>query len=541
MDFANGADSGDMKGGNVHELRSVGNREYGEMSPDKEGEAYREGGTDYKDQMNMERLGKRQEFDRNFRLLSITAFSVIAMGGWIFVPNNSISGIVDGDTGGTIAMYLINFAAFSSIIFSLAEMASMAPTAGGQYHWVSEFAPPSLQKSLSYTAGWLSALAWCCGTTSGFFLAGSLIHGVIVELHSDYVAEPWRAYLLVVALATIGALVNTYLSRKLPKLEGFAFLLTIAGFISVVIVLWVLSSEQRLTASEVFQTFSNDGGWSSLGLSMVAGQILLVWTLTGADATAHMAEETRHASDVIPKAMILSYFINRFMVFVMLITYCFCLTDLTDAFASATGFPFIQVFATATGSAEGAAAITCLLVVLIVFSVTNYMAACSRQVFAFARDRGVPFHTWIAKVDQRNNCPTPAVAVTYAFCILICLISLGSAVAFNAITSLQLLALVFTYMMSIGCLLWRRLFGKPLPVGSWSLGRAGTPMNAFALAYCAYLIVFIAFPVSVPVTVATVNWAPVMFAGVVVLAMGYYLLYARKVYDGPVAYVGSVY
>lgn len=69
MDFANGADSGDMKGGNVHELRSVGNREYGEMSPDKEGEAYREGGTDYKDQMNMERLGKRQEFDVSCGLL----------------------------------------------------------------------------------------------------------------------------------------------------------------------------------------------------------------------------------------------------------------------------------------------------------------------------------------------------------------------------------------------------------------------------------------------------------------------------------------
>jgi len=32
-----------------------------------------------------------------------------------------------------------------------------------------------------------------------------------------------------------------------------------------------------------------------------------------------------------------------------------------------------------------------------------------------------------------------------------------------------------------------------------------------------------------------------MFAGVVVLALGYYLLYARRVYDGPVAYVGSVY
>jgi choline transport protein len=134
---------------------------------------------------------------------------------------------------------------------------------------------------LTLLPGWLSALAWCCGTTSGFFLAGSLIQGVIVELHPSFAAEPWRAYLLVVCLATIGALVNTYLSRKLPKLEGLAFILTISGFVSVIIVLWVLNSHRRLTASEVFQTFTNDGGWSSLGLSMVAGQILLVWTLTG--------------------------------------------------------------------------------------------------------------------------------------------------------------------------------------------------------------------------------------------------------------------
>lgn len=28
-----------------------------------------------------------------------------------------------------------------------------APTAGGQYHWVSEFAPTSLQKPLSYLIG----------------------------------------------------------------------------------------------------------------------------------------------------------------------------------------------------------------------------------------------------------------------------------------------------------------------------------------------------------------------------------------------------
>jgi hypothetical protein len=30
----------------------------------------------------------------------------------------------------------------------------------GQYHWVSELAPPSIQKELSYGVGWLTAMGW---------------------------------------------------------------------------------------------------------------------------------------------------------------------------------------------------------------------------------------------------------------------------------------------------------------------------------------------------------------------------------------------
>lgn len=239
------------------------------------------------DYAHMARLGKKQQFDRNFQLLSITAFSVVAMGGWIFVPNNAFWGLVDGNTGGTITMYLINFAAFSSINFSLAEMASMAPTAGGQYHWASEFAPKALQKPLSYTAGWLSALAWCCGVTSGVFITGNLIQAVIVELHPNkYTPEAWKGYLFVLAIAVIAGLINTFLSRALPRLEGIAFVLFVAGFVSIIVVMWVLSAGDELTTDEVFDTFTNEGGWSSLGLAMMAGQILMVWTLTGERQTA---------------------------------------------------------------------------------------------------------------------------------------------------------------------------------------------------------------------------------------------------------------
>jgi choline transport protein len=112
-------------------------------------------------------------------------------------------------------------------------------------------------------------------------MTGTLIQAVVSLLHSDYTPTPWRAYLIMLAMVLLTAFVNTYLARKLPLLEGIFFFLTIIGFVSIVVVLWVLGSPNRPTASAVFQTFSNEGGWSSLGLSMVAGQELLVWLLTG--------------------------------------------------------------------------------------------------------------------------------------------------------------------------------------------------------------------------------------------------------------------
>jgi len=54
----------------------------------------------------------------------------------------------NGDPSSLLYTYLVAYAGFVLTVASLAEMASMAPTSGGQYHWVSEFAPRNLQKQL---------------------------------------------------------------------------------------------------------------------------------------------------------------------------------------------------------------------------------------------------------------------------------------------------------------------------------------------------------------------------------------------------------
>jgi choline transport protein len=64
-----------------------------------------------------------------------------------------VFGLLNGGLAGLIWTYVGTFIGFLAVIASMAEMASMAPTSGGQYHWVSEFAPESAQKFLSYLTG----------------------------------------------------------------------------------------------------------------------------------------------------------------------------------------------------------------------------------------------------------------------------------------------------------------------------------------------------------------------------------------------------
>lgn len=45
-----------------------------------------------------------------------------------------------------------------------------APTAGGQYHWVSEFAPRQWQGFLSYCSGWLGTIAWQSVVTTDCYI-----------------------------------------------------------------------------------------------------------------------------------------------------------------------------------------------------------------------------------------------------------------------------------------------------------------------------------------------------------------------------------
>lgn len=91
-----------------------------------------------------------------------------------------------------------------------------SPTAGGQYHWVSEFAPPKYQKVLSYYSGWLTAIGWQVYLASVCFLVGTLIQGLISLNNANYGPERWHGTLLTIAIVFFAIFFNTVLANRLP-------------------------------------------------------------------------------------------------------------------------------------------------------------------------------------------------------------------------------------------------------------------------------------------------------------------------------------
>ncbi|KAH1799465.1 hypothetical protein KXX36_009402 [Aspergillus fumigatus] len=493
------------------------------------------------DQRDMSALGRVQVLRRNFRFISILGFGCTLISTWEVILTLLSSALTDGGTAGLIWGFLIVTAGFVLVFASIGEMASMAPTSGGQYHWVSEFAPRRAQKFLSYITGWLSATGWQCAIVSIAFLAGTIIQGLVVLNDPTYEFQRWHGTLLVVAITTFSILFNTFLAKNLPMVEGLILIIHVVGLFAIIIPLWVLAP--RNSAKAVFTEFNNAGGWDSDGTA----------TLNRV-TEPNQAEEIKDAAETLPKAMMSAVAVNGVLGFVMVVTLCFTLGDVDSILSTPTGFPFIQIFYNTTNSYAATNTMTAVLVITLTASTITEVATASRQLWSFARDQGLPFSSFFAYVSLTPpvsggvtdrpmqvtpgwNIPLNSVMVSLAVTILLSLINIGSQVALAAIVSLTITSLISAYILSIGCVLLKRIRGEPLPPRRWTLGRFGMAVNIAALAFLIPIFVFSFFPLTKTVDTKTMNWSVVMYLAMLTFASGYYVLWGRHNFIAPVALV----
>jgi choline transport protein len=247
-------------------------------------------------------------------------------------------------------------------------------------------------------SGWMATTSWQAGAAGGSFLIGTLIQGVIAAYKPSYVPQRWQGTLFVFAVALIEGLVNSVFANQLPRIQKVMVFPHGLGWIAVVVVIWVLAP--HASAKDVFTSFTSNGGWEPIGLSLMVGQITSVYFLILSDSAAHLAEEVKTASKAVPLAMMWSFYLNALVGFIVLITFLFAIPSIDnvlDPTINVSGFAFVYVLQAATY--KGAIPLIVMILAVMLTGIIDANASTSRQTFAFARDGGLPFKTLLAKVS----------------------------------------------------------------------------------------------------------------------------------------------
>lgn len=195
------------------------------------------------------------------------------------------------------------------------------------------------------------------------------------------------------------------------------------AYLAYIVPIWV--NAPRATHAQVWTGFTNEGGWNSMALSVLIGQLTGISQQVGIDTAAHMSEEVQHASSSVPKAMLAIYICNFLLMFPAFLTVCYHVPDLDAALADSTGYPSIYVLKESMSTAW----VTVMLVVICFLNIASnivYLTAVSRDLFAFARDKGLPFSGWLSKVHPTRKVPQNAATLSCAFAICLSLIYIGS-------------------------------------------------------------------------------------------------------------------
>ncbi|KAG9855452.1 putative GABA permease, partial [Aureobasidium melanogenum] len=229
------------------------------------------------DDLALERLGYKQELKRSFNFLSMLGFSFSIVSCW-----SALSGvlIIGAESGGPPVMVWswIGVSICSlAVAFSMAEMCSAYPVAGGQYSWVAIVAPQRWARGLSYVCGWFMLTGiLAMGAVNNFITAGFIL--AIAELSNpDLVVTTWKITLVAFAVAISGLSFNTLAPQFLHKAKirdarkeaPRAIVLSVSigaitGFIFLVVASFCISTidgvADSATGSPIVQIFYDSTG-----------------------------------------------------------------------------------------------------------------------------------------------------------------------------------------------------------------------------------------------------------------------------------------
>ena len=325
-----------------------------------------------------------------------------------------------------------------------------------------------------------------------------------VSMGSDFTYLPTvgQTVGVMAGLTVLTGLVNSLSTYWMEKMTKTYVIFHMLVLVTCSIALLALSKKAGTnhTAKYVFTDVDNTSGWTPTGWSFLFGFLSVSWTMTDYDATAHITEEIQNPELKAPWAISMAMLFTYIVGWLFNIVLCFCMGDISEILASPMEQPVAQIFYNVLGKSGGITFTVCAFII-IKFVTFTAMQALARSVFAFSRDRLLPFsHVW-TKILPLTGTPILAVWICVAFCILINLIGLGSYTAIAGVFNVCAIALDWSYCIPIFCKL---VFGKFEP-GPWHLGKASKFVNAWACIWTLFVSIIFIMPTALPVSAETVR------------------------------------
>src|SRR6266851_6361205 len=510
------------------------------------------GGMEDRDVQKLAELGYRQELTRawsgftNFAI-SFTIISVLA---GVFT-NFSFAWTAGGPAGIAIGWPIL--CAFVLLVaFSMAELTSAYPTAGGPYWWAAKLGGPGW----SWFTGWFNMIGLVgivagVGYGAAIFLNAVLsIYGVTIGginfattnpsaiLHHQFVL-----FLLILFGYTV---INIFADPVLALFNNISVGWHVLGVLLIIGVL-VFVPDHHQNAGFVFGNKINNTGFhggATGGLFfwlyvLPIGFILTMYTQTGYDASAHTAEETRGAALGAAKGVWKSVFYSAILGWFLLLTFLFAATD-TKAVNGSGGF-VATIFSTSMHNhLWGAKLVLIIATVGQLFCGAAGLTSASRTWYAFSRDRGMPGWRLFRRLNQARV-PLYAVVAVSVASLLITIPAYwgtnGVPFAYYAITSICTVGLYLAYIIPVYL---RLRAGDSFQPGPWSLGPHYKWINPLAILFVLLVVYSLDIPFSstgVPWNSgwkwSSLNYSPLVLLVGVAVAI-WWVAGANKRYHGPV-------
>lgn len=436
------------------------------------------------DARQLQSMGYTQELSRrmsgfsNFAI-SFSIICILAGGVTAFPQALSAAGGASVGLGWPVgALFALVVAA------AMAQIASAYPTAGGLYHW----------SSILGNKGWGWATAWF-NLLGLIFVVASVNFGVYDPFFKTLIApllgiNPdaltfWDQTAFIAAVTLSQAWLNhsgIKLTTRLTDLSGYLIFA-----IAVILTVALIACAKAPFSFGRLVTFTNftgvDGGaWPKQGMiaAFLSGLLLTVYTITGFDASAHTSEETRDAARNVPKGMLRAVFWSALFGYIMVCAFLLVMPDIGAGVKQGSGF-FSALLSTLPAGLRYPLGVGIFL--------CNYLCglacltSCSRMMYAFARDGGLPASGWLKQVNARHRTPGQAIWVSAVLAIAATLY--GD--AFAVLSTGCAVFLYVSYIMPVAAGLFAE--GKswtrkgPFDLGIWS-----KPIAALAVVGGAVLV-----------------------------------------------------